>query len=103
LLKRMGDIEKKQTLLVINLSHLVAGDKLAFISGKNTPAAVRQLTRDSAVKLARRFGIPVAANSVLPEDNDNGAYDNAGMPKLARAAVNAVNGDHGRHALDPVA
>lgn len=103
LLKRMSDIEKKQTLLVINLSHLVAGDKLAFTSGKRTPAAVRQLTRDSAVKLARRFGIPVAANSVLPEDNDAAAFDKAGIPVLAIAAVNDATRHRGRHALAPVA
>lgn len=86
LLKRMSALEKKQTLLVINLSHLVAGDKLAFTSGKSTPAAVRQLTRDSALKLARRFGIPVSASSVTPADNDAVAFDNAGIPVLSITA-----------------
>ncbi|ELY4607975.1 aminopeptidase [Cronobacter turicensis] len=103
LLKRMSAIEKKQTLLVINLSHLVAGDKLAFTSGKSTPAAVRQLTRDSALKLARRFGIPVAASSALPADNDAAAFDKAGIPVLSVSAVNDAGRHRGRHALAPVA
>ena len=103
LLKRMSALEKKQTLLVINLSHLVAGDKLAFTSGKSTPAAVRQLTRDSALKLARRFGIPVSASSVTPADNDAVAFDNAGIPVLSITAVNDPARHHGRHDVGPVA
>lgn len=103
LLKRMSALEKKQTLLVINLSHLVAGDKLAFISGKSTPAAVRQLTRDSALKLARRFGIPVSASSVTPADNDAVAFDKAGIPVLSITAVNDPARHRGRHDVGPVA
>ncbi|EPR9083833.1 aminopeptidase [Cronobacter dublinensis] len=103
LLKRMSALEKKQTLLVINLSHLVAGDKLAFTSGKSTPAAVRQLTRDSALKLARRFGIPVSASSVTPADNDAVAFDNAGIPVLSITAVNDPARHRGRHDVGPVA
>ncbi|EOC0106268.1 aminopeptidase [Cronobacter dublinensis] len=103
LLKRMSALEKKQTLLVINLSHLVAGDKLAFTSGKSTPAAVRQLTRDSALKLARRFGIPVSASSVTPADNDAVAFDNAGIPVLSIMAVNDPAHHRGRHDVGPVA
>lgn len=103
LLKRMSALEKKQTLLVINLSHLVAGDKLAFTSGKSTPAAVRALTRDSALKLARRFGIPVAASSVTPADNDAVAFDKAGIPVLSISAVNDPARHRGRHAVGPVA
>ncbi|EOL8957630.1 aminopeptidase [Cronobacter dublinensis] len=103
LLKRMSALEKKQTLLVINLSHLVAGDKLAFTSGKSTPAAVRQLTRDSALKLARRFGIPVSASSVTPADNDAVAFDNAGIPVLSITAVNDPARHRGRHDVGPLA
>ncbi|XSF42514.1 aminopeptidase [Cronobacter dublinensis] len=103
LLKRMSALEKKQTLLVINLSHLVAGDKLAFTSGKSTPAAVRQLTRDSALKLARRFGIPVSASSVTPADNDAVAFDKAGIPVLSITAVNDPARHRGRHDVGPVA
>ncbi len=58
LLKRMSDAEKKNTLLVINLDNLIVGDKLYFNSGKNTPEAVRTLTRDRALAIARVMASP---------------------------------------------
>ncbi len=64
LLKRMSDTEKKNTLLVINLDNLIVGDKLYFNSGVNTPEAVRKLTRDRALAIARSHGIAATTNPV---------------------------------------
>lgn len=65
LLKRMSDTEKKNTLLVINLDNLIVGDKLYFNSGVNTPEAVRKLTRDRALAIARSHGIAATTNPGL--------------------------------------
>ena len=62
LLKRMSDTEKKNTLLVINLDNLIVGDKLYFNSGVKTPEAVRKLTRDRALAIARSHGIAATTN-----------------------------------------
>ncbi|RKQ41544.1 aminopeptidase [Enterobacter sp. R1(2018)] len=96
ILKRMSEREKKNTLLVINLDNLVTGDKLYFNSGKNTPAAVRKLTRDRALKLARQLGIQAAMNPGLnakyPKGtgccNDAEPFDKAGIPVLSVEATN---------------
>lgn len=100
-LKRMSAKEKKNTLLVINLDNLVVGDKLYFNSGKSTPAAVRKLTRDRALAIARSHGIPAATNPGLnpryPQGtgccNDAEVFDNAGIPVLAVEATNWTLGN----------
>ncbi|GAB3991264.1 hypothetical protein GCM10029978_119710 [Actinoallomurus acanthiterrae] len=58
----MSDTEKKNTLLVINLDNLIVGDKLYFNSGVKTPEAVRKLTRDRALAIARSHGIAATTN-----------------------------------------
>ncbi|NIY48580.1 aminopeptidase [Cedecea colo] len=96
ILQRMSEKEKKNTLLVINLDNLITGDKLYFNSGKSTPAAVRKLTRDRALKLAHQLGIQAAINPGLntkyPKGtgccNDIEPFDKAGIPVLSVEATN---------------
>jgi len=95
-LNRMSEKEKKNTLLVINLDNLVVGDKLYFNSGKTTPAAVRKITRDRALALARTHGIFAAtnpgSNAAYPKGtgccNDGEVFDKAGIPVLYVEATN---------------
>lgn len=95
-LKRMSEKEKKNTLLVINLDNLVVGDKLYFNSGKTTPAAVRKITRDRALALARTQGIYATTNpggnATYPKGtgccNDGEVFDKAGIPVLYVEATN---------------
>lgn len=90
-LKRMSDSERKNTLLVINLDNLVMGNKLWFNSGVSTPAQVRKLTRDKALAIAKRHGIPAATNPGhnprYPAGtgccNDAEVFDKAGIPVLS--------------------
>lgn len=72
LLKRMSDTEKKNTLLVINLDNLIVGDKLYFNSGVKTPEAVRKLTRDRALAIARSHGIAATTNPGLNKNYPKG-------------------------------
>ncbi len=92
----MSDAEKKNTLLVINLDNLIVGDKLYFNSGKNTPEAVRTLTRDRALAIARRYGIAAntnpGRNPSYPKGtgccNDAEVFDKAGISVLSVEATN---------------
>ncbi|WP_159865621.1 MULTISPECIES: aminopeptidase [unclassified Raoultella] len=96
LLQRMSDTEKKNTLLVINLDNLVVGDKLYFNSGRSTPAAIRKLTRDRALAIARSKGVAAFSNPGLNRDypqgtdccNDASVFDSAGIPVLSVEATN---------------
>lgn len=96
ILERMSEQEKKNTLLVINLDSLFTGERLYFNSGKNTPVAVRKLTRDRALTLARHYGIAASMNPglnpALPEGtgccNDAEVFDKAGIPVLNVEATN---------------
>ncbi len=81
LLKRMSDTEKKNTLLVINLDNLIVGDKLYFNSGVNTPEAVRKLTRDRALAIARSHGIAATTNPGLNKNYPKGTGCNKNYPK----------------------
>lgn len=95
-LARMSAQEKKNTLLVINLSNLIVGDRLYFNSGQNTPATVRKLTRDRALAIARSRGITAATNPGLNVNypkgtsccNDAQVFDKAGIPVLSVEATN---------------
>lgn len=96
LLKRMSDTEKKNTLLVINLDNLIVGDKLYFNSSVNTPEAVRKLTRDRALAIARNHGIAATTNPGLNKKypkgtgccNDAEVFDKAGIAVLSVEATN---------------
>ena len=96
LLKRMSAAEKKNTLLVINLDKLIVGDKLYFNSGQSTPEAVRKLTRDRALAIARHHGITATTNPGLNKDypkgtgccNDAEVFDKAGISVLSVEATN---------------
>ncbi|AIR00110.1 aminopeptidase [Pluralibacter gergoviae] len=96
LLERMTPEQRKNTLLVINLDNLAVGDRLYFNSGKNTPEAVRKLTRDRALTLAHRWGVPAASNPGLnaayPKGtaccSDADVFDSAGIPVLSVEATN---------------
>ena len=96
LLERMSPEQRKNTLLVINLDNLAVGDRLYFNSGKNTPEAVRKLTRDRALAIAHRWGVPAAANPGLnaayPKGtaccSDADVFDSAGIPVLSVEATN---------------
>ncbi|MGX9703161.1 aminopeptidase [Escherichia coli] len=96
LLKRMSDTEKKNTLLVINLDNLIVGDKLYFNSGVKTPEAVRKLTRDRALAIARSHGIAATTNPGLNKNypkgtgccNDAEIFDKAGIAVLSVEATN---------------
>lgn len=56
-LAQLSPLEKKRTLLVINLNSLIVGDRLYFNSGVNTSPVVAKLSRDRALDIARRLGI----------------------------------------------
>lgn len=94
--QRMSEEEKKNTLLVINLDSLVTGDKLYFNSGLHTPSQVTKKTRDRALDIARRYGIPAAtnpgSNPSYPQGtgccSDLVAFDNAHIPVLSIEATN---------------
>ncbi|MEX8986600.1 M28 family peptidase, partial [Salmonella enterica] len=81
---------------VINLDNLIVGDKLYFNSGKNTPEAVRTLTRDRALAIARRYGIAAntnpGRNPSYPKGtgccNDAEVFDKAGISVLSVEATN---------------
>lgn len=96
ILKRMSEVEKKNTLLVINLDSLVVGDKLYFNSGETTPASVRKLTRDRALTIAHSLGIQASTNPGLNKDYPKGTgccsdaevFDKAGIPVLSVEATN---------------
>lgn len=100
LLSRMSEQEKKNTLLVINLSNLIVGDRLYFNSGKNTPATVRKLTRDRALAIAHAHGIIASSNLGLnaahPQGtrccNDAEVFDKVGIPVLAVEAASWAPG-----------
>ena len=95
-IKRMSAQEKKNTLLVINLDNLIVGDKLYFNSGQSTPTAVRKLTRDRALAIARKNRIAASTNPGLnthyPKGtgccNDAEVFDKAGIPVLSVEATN---------------
>lgn len=95
-LARMSEQEKKNTLLVINLTNLIVGDRLYFNSGKNTPATVRKLTRDRALAIARSRGITASSNPGLNVNypkgtgccNDAEIFDKEGIPVLSVEAAN---------------
>ncbi|NDJ56590.1 aminopeptidase [Enterobacteriaceae bacterium 4M9] len=96
ILERMSEQEKKNTLLVINLDSLYTGERLYFNSGQTTPVAVRKLTRDRALWLARQHGIAASMNPglnpALPKGtgccNDAQVFDKAGIPVLNVEATN---------------
>lgn len=96
ILARMSEQEKKNTLLVINLDSLFTGERLYFNSGKTTPVAVRNITRDRALTLARRYGIAAGMSPGLHPDipkgtgccNDAEVFDQAGIPVLNVEATN---------------
>lgn len=93
-LKRMTPNQRQKILLVINLDNLVAGDRLWFNSGQKTPGSVRKLTRDRALTLAHRKGIPASAglqNSEAP--NDITPFDQAGIPVLDISARHTTGAD----------
>ncbi|WP_312983431.1 aminopeptidase [Atlantibacter sp.] len=96
ILKRMSAQERKNTLLVINLDNLIVGDKLYFNSGQSTPTAVRKLTRDRALAIARSNHIAASTNPGLNDHypkgtgccNDAEVFDKAGIPVLSVEATN---------------
>ncbi|MFG1173562.1 aminopeptidase [Erwiniaceae bacterium CAU 1747] len=83
-LARMSPEEKRHTLLVINLDSLIIGQRLTFTSGSNTPATVIRQTRDRAVALAHRRGIPADGRAA---STDLGPFDRAGIPWLSVQAA----------------
>lgn len=96
ILGRMSEEEKKNTLLVINLDSLFTGERLYFNSGRTTPVAVRKITRDRALALARRHGIAADMSPGLhphiPKGtgccSDAEVFDQAGIPVLSVEATN---------------
>ena len=81
---------------VINLDNLIVGDKLYFNSGVKTPEAVRKLTRDRALAIARSHGIAATTNPGLNKNypkgtgccNDAEVFDKAGIAVLSVEATN---------------
>lgn len=94
ILQRMSTKEQKNTLLVINLDSLIVGEKLIFTSSASTPKAVRKLSRDRAIALAKQRAIPAVARqdsqTHAPGGQDfyqEGAlFDKAGIPVLSVAS-----------------
>lgn len=96
-LQRMSEDEKANTALVINLDSLIAGDRLYFSAGRNTPANVVKTTRDRALSIARRYGIAAAVppgnKKTGKESADDDAFDQAKFPTLAMEAANWTLGN----------
>lgn len=100
-LSRMSGEEKRNTQLVINIDAVITGDRLYFHSGKRTRLDVAGKTRDRAIALAKRFGIPASINEghhpLYPKGtgccSDHIVFDNAGIPVMA---VEASNWNTGR-------
>lgn len=86
ILQYMDLQQQKNTLLVINLDELVGGTRLYFTSGLHTPAAERKRTRDRALALARRYGIPASTPPAKAQhaldNSDAQPFDQAGLPVL---------------------
>ncbi|WP_017345510.1 aminopeptidase [Pantoea sp. A4] len=94
-LQRMSPVEKKNTLLVIDLNSLITGDSLYFNSGQHTPVAVRKQTSERAVRLAHRLNIPAASRVLTSNDfAGHNAFDQAGFPLLDVTASNWKLGQH---------
>lgn len=101
-LNRMSAEEKKNTLLMINIDAVVTGDRLYLHSGKKTTLPMAGKTRDRAIALAKRFGIPASINEGhngrYPKGtgccSDQMPFDNADIPVLA---IEASNWNAGRH------
>jgi alkaline phosphatase isozyme conversion protein len=101
ILQRMPLSERKNTLLVINLDSLITGERLYFNNGKNTPVAVRKLTRDRALSIAHQHGIAASTNPELNPRfphatgccNDADVFDNAGIPILSVEAADWTRGN----------
>lgn len=94
-LARMKPEEKKNTLLVISLDSLIAGDKLYFDSGSNTPDAVARQTRDRALAIARLHGLAAFTNGKAVKDLPaEDLFDKAGFPLLSLRATNWALGKH---------
>ncbi|MFI8415227.1 aminopeptidase [Serratia sp. NPDC078593] len=94
-LKRMSKEERANTVLVINLDNLITGDELYFHAGKNTPSQVVKNTRDRALAIAHRYGIPAAINpgtKAHPKGtgccSEQRVFDRAKIPVLAVEATN---------------
>ncbi|WP_241679979.1 aminopeptidase [Serratia oryzae] len=99
-LRRMTQEERDNTLLVINLDNLIAGDQLYFHSGRNTAPEVAKITRDRALEIAQRYGITAAINpgsKKYPKGtgccSDHTVFDDAKIPVLAVEATNWSLGD----------
>lgn len=93
-LKRMSPRQQQNILLVINLDSLVVGERLWFDSGKNTPGSVRKLTRDRALTLAHRKGIPASAGLQASDaPSDATPFDLAGIPVLNVSARHGASAD----------
>lgn len=88
-LQRMSQEEQKNTLLVINLDSLIAGEKLTFISNASMPGSMRKLSRDKAIALANQFAIPAAIRSEILSAKESDFYreialfDSVGIPVLS--------------------
>jgi alkaline phosphatase isozyme conversion protein len=101
-LARMSAAERKNTLLVINLDSLITGDRLSFTSGRPAPSAMAAQSRDRALQLARRLGIPATTRPLLDPASPHGlgcshtadAFDQAGLPVLSVTATNWALGEH---------
>ncbi|MBW7981430.1 aminopeptidase [Enterobacillus tribolii] len=100
-ISRMSSEEKRNTQLVINIDAVITGDRLYFHSGKKTTHEVAGKTRDRAIALAKRFGIPASVNeghnTTYPKGtgccSDQVPFDNADIPVLS---VEASNWNTGR-------
>jgi alkaline phosphatase isozyme conversion protein len=89
---RMSAEEKKNTLLVINLSSLITGDRFYFNSGTNTSVAVAKLTRVRALNIARSLGIPAESHEGAHCCEGIKALDDARLPLLNVTATNFALG-----------
>ena len=89
---RMSAEEKKNTLLVINLSSLITGDRLYFNSGVNTSAAVAKLTRVRALNIAHSLGIAAESHEGTHCCDGIKALDDARLPLLNVTATNFALG-----------
>lgn len=96
LFKWMSDIEKKNTLLVINFDNLIVGDKLYFNSGVKIFEVVRKLMCDRVLVIVCSYGIVVMINLGLNKNylkgigccNDVEIFDKVGIVVFLVEVIN---------------
>ncbi|MBT0729814.1 M28 family peptidase [Rosenbergiella nectarea] len=82
-LKSLSIDQRKNMLLVVDMTNIVAGKHLAFLSGNTTAAAVRKQTTDQAKAIAQQHAIQLlTAQLASSRSRTLTAYEQVGLPYL---------------------